>query len=100
MSHYEKAENLAKTKELVEYCHARGIATEAEPGRIEGAEDGVADTVDLEGIMTTPEEVEEFIATGVDFLAPAIGNVHGEYGSRGPQLDFERYVVEVGDVMS
>lgn len=77
MSHHEKAENLAKTKELVEYCKARGIATEAEPGRIEGGEDGIADTVDLEGMLTTPEEVEEFIATGVDFLAPAFGNVHG-----------------------
>lgn len=91
MSHHEKAENLAKTKELVEYCHARGIATEAEPGRIEGAEDGVADTVDLDAILTTPEEVEEFIATGVDFLAPAIGNIHGEYGPKGPDLDFARY---------
>lgn len=93
MSHHEKAENLAKTKELVAYCHERGIATEAEPGRIEGAEDGVQDTIDMSGILTTPEEVEEFIATGVDFLAPAIGNIHGEYSSRGPQLEFERYVV-------
>ena len=92
-SHYEKAESLAKTAELVAYCHERGIATEAEPGRIEGGEDGVADTVDMEGILTTPEEVEEFIATGVDFLAPAVGNVHGEYGRKGPQLDFARYVL-------
>lgn len=92
MSHHEKQANLAKTKELVAYCHARGIATEAEPGRIEGGEDGVADTVDMEGMLTTPEEVEEFIATGVDFLAPAVGNVHGEYGPQGPQLDYERLV--------
>jgi fructose-bisphosphate aldolase class II len=90
MSHYEKAENLSKTAALVEYCHARGIATEAEPGRIEGGEDGIADTADLESILTTPEEVAEFIDTGVDFLAPVFGNVHGEYGSRGPQLDFKR----------
>ncbi|KAJ9637827.1 hypothetical protein H2199_007321 [Coniosporium tulheliwenetii] len=90
MSHHEKAENLAKTKELVAYCHERGISTEAEPGRIEGGEDGIADTADLEGVMTTPEEVEEFVDTGVDFLAPAFGNVHGEYGSRGPQLDYDR----------
>jgi fructose-bisphosphate aldolase class II len=90
MSHYEKAENLSKTAALVEYCHARGIATEAEPGRIEGGEDGIADTADLESMLTTPEEVAEFIDTGVDFLAPAFGNVHGEYGSRGPQLDFKR----------
>lgn len=90
MSHHDKAVNLTKTKELVVHCHERGIATEAEPGRIEGGEDGVKDTKDMQGILTTPEEVEEFIATGVDFLAPAIGNVHGEYGPQGPQLDFER----------
>lgn len=55
MSHYEKEENLQLTRELVEYCHARGIATEAEPGRIEGGEDGVAETIDLEAVLTTPE---------------------------------------------
>lgn len=90
MSHYEMEENLAKTKELVEYCHARGISTEAEPGRIEGGEDGIADTADLEGALTTSEQVEDFIATGIDFLAPAFGNVHGEYGKRGPVLEFDR----------
>jgi fructose/tagatose bisphosphate aldolase len=45
MSHYEKEENLQLTKELTEYCHARGIITEAEPGRINGGEDGVAVSV-------------------------------------------------------
>ncbi|PPJ55832.1 hypothetical protein CBER1_01614 [Cercospora berteroae] len=90
MSHYEKEENLAKTKELVSYCHERGISTEAEPGRIEGGEDGIADTADLSGVLTTPDEVAEFIATGVDFLAPAVGNVHGEYGKRGPVLEYDR----------
>ena len=90
MSHYEMDENLAKTKDLVEYCHARGITTEAEPGRIEGGEDGIADTADLEGALTTEEQVEDFISTGIDFLAPAFGNVHGEYGKRGPVLDFDR----------
>ncbi|KAJ5152131.1 hypothetical protein N7492_010426 [Penicillium capsulatum] len=90
MSHYEKAENLALTRELMEYCHARGIATEAEPGRIEGGEDGVADTADLEGLLTTPEESREFVDTGIDWLAPAFGNVHGEYGPRGIQLEYER----------
>ncbi|KAJ4156060.1 hypothetical protein LMH87_001274 [Akanthomyces muscarius] len=90
MSHYEMDENLAKTAELVRYCHERGIATEAEPGRIEGGEDGIASTEDLEGALTTAEQVEDFIATGIDFLAPAFGNVHGEYGPRGPKLQFDR----------
>ncbi|GAW12465.1 hypothetical protein ANO14919_018340 [Xylariales sp. No.14919] len=91
MSHYEKEDNLKKTAKWVKYCHERGIATEAEPGRIEGGEDGVMDTEGLEASKTTPEEADEFIATGVDALAPAFGNVHGEYGLVGPQLDFERF---------
>lgn len=92
MSHYEKEENLALTKELTAYCHARGIATEAEPGRIEGGEDGLKDTGDLESILTTPEQALEFVATGIDFLAPAFGNIHGEYGPKGPHgfLEFDR----------
>ncbi|KAF9870864.1 fructose-bisphosphate aldolase [Colletotrichum karsti] len=90
MSHYEKEENLALTRELVNYCHERGIATEAEPGRIEGGEDGVAETIDLEGVLTTPEQAEEFVATGIKMLAPAFGNVHGEYGPRGIKLEYDR----------
>ncbi|TAQ89000.1 hypothetical protein B7494_g2686 [Chlorociboria aeruginascens] len=92
MSHHEKEENLRLTKELTEICHERGIATEAEPGRIEGGEDGLQDTADLEGVLTSAEQALEFVSTGIDFLAPAFGNVHGEYGSRGPKgwLEFDR----------
>ena len=93
MSHHEKEENLALTKELVAYCHARGIATEAEPGRIEGGEDGVKDTAELQGMMTTAEDVDDFVATGIDFLAPAFGNVHGDYhGVENIHLDYDRWV--------
>jgi fructose-bisphosphate aldolase class II len=92
MSHYEKEENYAKTRELVKYCNERGIITEAEPGRIEGGEDGVGDTADLalSGVLTTPEQAEEFVALGIHWLAPAFGNVHGKYGRKGPQLDYDR----------
>lgn len=91
MSHYDKAENLSKTAELTAYCHARGIATEAEPGRMEGGEDGVKDTGDLQGMLTTSEEAMKFVETGIDFLAPAFGNVHGNYGGvENMKLDFDR----------
>ncbi|KAF6229484.1 hypothetical protein HO173_011524 [Letharia columbiana] len=90
MSHYDKAENLARTADLVRYCHARGIACEAEPGRIMGGEDGVADTVDLEAVMTSAAEARRFVDTGIDWLAPAFGNVHGSYGRRGIRLEYER----------
>jgi fructose-bisphosphate aldolase, class II len=92
MSHYEREENLRRTKELTAYCHARGIAVEAEPGRIEGGEDGIASTEELESIKTTIEDVESFAAAGVDILAPAIGNIHGPYGPNGANLDLDRQV--------
>ncbi|KAK5188095.1 hypothetical protein LTR16_008757, partial [Cryomyces antarcticus] len=61
------------------------------PGRIEGGEDGVKDTAELEGLLTTPEEAQEFIDTGIDFLAPAFGNVHGDYfGVENIKLDYPR----------
>lgn len=90
MSHYEKAQNLALTKELTRYCHERGIAVEAEPGRIEGGEDGVKDTGMLEGLLTSVEEAREFVDTGIDWLAPSFGNVHGNYGARGIVLEYDR----------
>ncbi|KAH7074253.1 fructose-bisphosphate aldolase [Paraphoma chrysanthemicola] len=93
MSHYDEAENLEKTRILTKECHDRGIAVEAESGRIEGGEDGIADTGDLEALFTSPEDVDNFIAAGVDILAPSIGNVHGDYGPTGPkegQLHYER----------
>lgn len=90
MSHYDREENLSLTSELVAYCHERGIAVEAEPGRIEGGEDGVADTADLAGVLTTPDEAQRFVDTGIDWLAPAFGNVHGEYGPRGIRLEYDR----------
>lgn len=93
MSHYKKEENLAKTTKLTKILREKGIAVEAECGRINGGEDGVKDTGDLEDLLTTPEEALRFVDTGVDFLAPAFGNVHGNYGGvENIKLDFDRYV--------
>jgi len=89
MGHHAHEENLRLTKEWTVYCHGRGIAVEAESGRIDGGEDGVA-VPDLEAVMTTAEEVEEWVETGIDFLAPSFGNVHGDYGARGIHLEYER----------
>lgn len=90
MSHYDRDESLKLTRELSDYCHERGIASEAEPGRIEGGEDGVPETADLGSVLTTPEEAGEFADLGIELLAPAFGNVHGNYGPRGIQLDYDR----------
>jgi fructose-bisphosphate aldolase class II len=68
MSHYAKEENLEKTERITKMLHEKEIATESEPGRITSGEDGVKDTGDLEGMLTTAEEAERFVATGVDFF--------------------------------
>ena len=95
MSHYEKAENLEKTRRITKILHEKGIATEVEPGRINGGGDGVKDTGDLEGLHTTAEEAQELVDTGIDFLAPAFGNVHGSYGEiENIKLDFLRYAYD------
>ncbi|OCK89850.1 putative fructose-bisphosphate aldolase [Cenococcum geophilum 1.58] len=98
ISHYEKVENLQLTKELTAYCYESGIAAEAKPGRIEGREDGVSDTADLEGLLTTPEEAREFVDCGIDWSAPAFGNVHGSYGPRGIRLEYDRLQAINGEV--
>ncbi len=97
MSHFELDENMQKTSKYNKMCHARGIATEAETGRINGGEDGIKDTAELEGLLTDPEFAKDFASeTGVDFLAPAFGNLHGEYPRKkdgsgiDARLDFER----------
>jgi fructose-bisphosphate aldolase, class II len=71
-SHYEKEENLAKAKALAEYRHARGIATEADPGHMEDGEDGVQDMEGLEGLLTMPEKdaklIEELAEESTDVV--------------------------------
>lgn len=89
MSHHDMQENLKRTRHLVQICHDHGVATEAEPGRIEGGEDGIANPDKFQASLTTEEEIDSFIATGADFLAPCIGNVHGDYSASGPNLDFD-----------
>lgn len=91
MSHYEKEENLAKTAQLVRYCHDWGIVTVAKPGSIEGGENGVLDTALLEGSIPNREEVREFRDTSLDCIAPAFGSVFCEYGPKRPRLDFKSY---------
>lgn len=39
--------------------------------------DGLKDTGDLSSVLTTPEMALRFVNTGIDFLAPSVGNIHG-----------------------
>ncbi len=90
-SHYDYEENVAKTKEIVEYAHAKGVVVEAELGKLAGIEDEVnVDTANA--TYTDPDQALDFVQrTGVDSLAIAIGTSHGAYKFKGePKLDFAR----------
>ena len=72
-------ENIAETKKVVDYAHARGVVVEAELGTLAGIEDAVKVNAE-DASYTKPEQVEEFVTrTGVDSLAIAIGTSHGAY---------------------
>jgi fructose-bisphosphate aldolase, class II len=83
------AENLCKTKEVVDYAHERGVCVEAELGSISGS---VLNEDDLgpSSTFTDPEVAVDFVSkTGVDNLAISFGNAHGVYRGQ-PILDLER----------
>ena len=72
-------ENIALTKQVVEYAHDHGVVVEAELGTLAGIEDEVNVSAE-DSSYTRPEEVEEFVSkTGCDSLAIAIGTSHGAY---------------------
>ena len=72
-------ENIAITREVVEYAHAHGVVVEAELGTLAGVEDEVSVSAE-DSSYTRPEDVEEFVTrTGCDSLAIAIGTSHGAY---------------------
>ena len=85
-------DNIALTRQVVEYTHAHGVVVEGELGRLAGIEDDVKVSAE-DSSYTNPDQVEEFVkATGVDSLAIAIGTSHGAYkfkpGTK-PQLRFD-----------
>lgn len=86
-------ENIALTKQVVEYAHARGVSVEAEVGTVGGTEDGVYGGIRYADKDECLRLVKE---TGVDCLAPALGSVHGLYRGE-PKLGFPE-MVEIRDL--
>lgn len=80
------AENLEKTKEIVKLAHAKNMSVEAEVGSIGGTEDGITGA----GELASVEEAKTLAATGVDYLACGIGNIHGVYPDNWKGLNFDR----------
>ncbi len=92
-SHKPFEENIALTKKVVEYAHARDVVVEAELGQLGGIEEDVVGVSeeDLSKHLADPDQVEEFVAkSGVDSLAVAIGTSHGAYKfKKEPKLAFD-----------
>ena len=85
-------DNIALTRQVVEYAHDHGVVVEAELGTLAGVEDDVHVEAE-DSSYTRPEDVEEFVTrTGCDSLAIAIGTSHGAYKfkpGQKPQLRFD-----------
>lgn len=79
--------NIRRTRAVVEYAHARGVAVESELGSVGLASERWGERADL---FTKPDAAALFCReTGVDSLAVAIGNAHGDY-LQTPRLDLAR----------
>jgi fructose-bisphosphate aldolase, class II len=80
-------ENKKRTSAVVSYAREMNVAVQAELGMLLKADESPRDHADK---LTEPTQAKAFVEqTGIDYLAPAIGNVHGFYQGE-PQLDFER----------
>ena len=87
-SKYPLEENINITKQVVEYAKEKNVTVEAEIGAVGGEEDGVANELAYAKVEDAVKLVSE---TNINFLAPALGSVHGIYKGE-PKLDFERMV--------
>lgn len=82
-SKYDFEENVQKTKEIVEYAHAKGVTVEGEYGKLEGVEE---DIVHEKTTYANPQRVAEFFQNAeCDALAIAYGTSHGP--NKGTNID-------------
>jgi len=91
-------DNIKVTKQCVDYAKSVNpdIIVESELGFIGSSSkvlDGIPEGVKItEEFLTKPEDAKRFVAeTGVDMLAPAVGNIHGMLkGGKDPALNIQR----------
>ena len=91
-------ENVRQTKQAVEALKTinPSMLVEGEIGDIGSGSEIHESSPDLTGGLSTPEEAKQFVeSTGVDILAPAVGNMHGMLksmvqGETKKHLDIER----------
>ncbi len=84
-------ENVAQTQRIVEIAHAMGVSVEAELGTLKGIEDNVS-VDERDATLINPQQAVAFVeATGIDYLAPAVGTSHGAFKYKGEsKIDYER----------
>jgi len=83
-------DNLVTTKEVVDFCHEKGVDVQAELGCVPYL--GEVSIIDDEWVkyMTDPGQAEDFVKkTGVDALAVGIGNAHGFFKEK-KNPDYDR----------
>ena len=81
-------DNMAQTKEVVEFAHRYGVAVEGELEAVKGVEDGVGDEYGS-AVVALDKAVAFIRETRIDSLAPAIGTAHGLYKGA-PKINFDR----------
>ena len=82
-------QNVSRVAEMVRICHAMGVTVEGELGHV-GDNEGAGKLNNPEDWYTDPAMAADYVhRTGVDALAVAVGNAHGDYKFP-PRLDFER----------
>ena len=82
-------ENLDRVAEMVRVCHGMGVTVEGELGHV-GDNEGAGKLENPSDYFTDPAVAADFVRkTGVDALAVAVGNAHGDYKFP-PKLDFSR----------
>ena len=59
-SKYDFEENIALTKQVVDYAHSKGVVVEAELGKLAGIEDDV-NVAASDAMYTDPVQAEEFV---------------------------------------
>jgi fructose-bisphosphate aldolase class II len=83
-------DNTTVTKEVVDFCHEKGVTVQGELGSVPYLSEHKMGEVDWEKYMTVPEEARDFVVrTGIDALAVAIGNAHDFFRER-ETPDWER----------
>ena len=82
-------ENVSRVAEMVAICHGMGVTVEGELGHV-GDNEGSGKLENPSDYYTDPAVAADFVSrTGVDALAVAVGNAHGDYKFP-PKLDFNR----------